>query len=90
MCENELKSPNTLSNHKTTAITTTPFKMDLIVPCIGINRLISHNKTPTTISTITTCISGTAASLPAKTAHPARIAQEIYNRGNVRAIHRRA
>ena len=58
MCENELNRPNTLNSHKTTAITTTPFRIDLIVPCIGINRLTSHSKTPTTIKTTTTFING--------------------------------
>ena len=46
MCARLLNSPKTLSSHKTTAMTTTPFKMDLIVACIGIKRLTSHSKTP--------------------------------------------
>jgi hypothetical protein len=33
---------------------TTQFKIDFIVPCMGMKRLISHSKTPTTIKTITT------------------------------------
>lgn len=40
--------PKTLSSQMTTKITTTLFKMDLIVPCMGI-RLTSHRRTPTTI-----------------------------------------
>jgi hypothetical protein len=51
--DKELKSPKTFSSHKTTAITTTAFKMDLIVPCMGMKRLTSQSRTPTTISTIT-------------------------------------
>jgi hypothetical protein len=58
ICENELNSPNTFKSHNTTAMTTTPFRIDLIVPCIGMNRLISQSITPTTINTITTFISG--------------------------------
>lgn len=53
ICEKELKSPNTFKSHNTTTITTTAFKMDLIVPCMGMNRLTSQSKTPTTIKTIT-------------------------------------
>jgi len=52
--ENEWNSPNMFSSHKTTQITTTAFKIDLIVPCIGMKRLTSHSKTPTTTKTITT------------------------------------
>jgi len=33
--ERELKSPKTFRSHKTTTITTTPFKIDLIDPAIG-------------------------------------------------------
>src|ERR1700683_5414218 len=51
--EKAWNSPKTFSNHKTTAITTTAFKIDLIVPCIGMKRLINQSRTPTTISTIT-------------------------------------
>lgn len=54
----DLKSPKMFRSHKTTAITTTPFKIDLIDPCIGMNRLTSQSRTPTTIRSITTCIKG--------------------------------
>ena len=33
--EREVKSPNTFSSHKTTAMTTTAFRMFLMDPCIG-------------------------------------------------------
>src|SRR5271156_3729136 len=51
--DKELNNPKTFSSHNTTAITTTAFKMDLIVPCIGMKRLTSQSRTPTTIRTIT-------------------------------------
>jgi hypothetical protein len=40
-----------LSSHSTTAITTTAFKIDLIVHCIGI-KFTSQSRTPTTTSVI--------------------------------------
>jgi len=52
-CEKEWKSPKMFRSHKTTQITTTAFKIDLIVPCIGMYRLTSQSRTPTTIKTIT-------------------------------------
>ena len=58
ICEKELNSPNTFKSHNTTTITTTAFKMDLIVPYIGMKRLISQSKTPTTIKTVTTVSNG--------------------------------
>jgi len=51
-------SPKTFRSHNTTTITTTAFKMDLIVPCIGIKRLTSQSRRPTTTRTITTCSKG--------------------------------
>jgi len=48
MWENAWKSPKMFRSHKTVAITTTAFKMDLIVPCIGMKRLTSQSRTPTT------------------------------------------
>src|ERR1035437_845503 len=45
-------------SHRTTAITTTPFKMALICPCMGMKRLTSHSNRPTTHSAITTVTSG--------------------------------
>ena len=45
------QTPNTFSNQITTTITTTAFKIALIVPCIGIYLLISHSTTPTAIRT---------------------------------------
>jgi len=47
-------TPKMFSSHKTTPITTTAFKMDLIDPAIGMKLLTSHSKTPTTIRTINT------------------------------------
>jgi hypothetical protein len=52
--ERWLKIPKTLRSHKITAITTTAFKIDFIDPAIGINRLMSHRMTPTTIRTTIT------------------------------------
>jgi hypothetical protein len=49
----EWNNPKTFSNHKTTAMTTTAFKMDLIVACIGMKRLTNQSKTPTTIRATT-------------------------------------
>jgi len=40
-------------SHKTTQITTTAFKIDLIDPAIGMKRLTNQSRTPTTIRTIT-------------------------------------
>ena len=37
-----------MSNQTTTAITTTPFKIDVMDDCIGMNRFTSHSSTPTT------------------------------------------
>jgi hypothetical protein len=37
-----------------TAMTTTAFKIDFMDPAIGMNRLIIHRRTPTTIRTTTT------------------------------------
>src|SRR5277367_1101891 len=39
-------------------MTTTAFKMDLIVPCMGMKRLTSQSRTPTTTRTIRTCNKG--------------------------------
>jgi hypothetical protein len=39
-------------------MTTTAFRIDLIEPAIGINRLMSQRRTPTTIRTTTTLIKG--------------------------------
>ena len=47
--EREWKSPKTFMIHRTTAITTTPFKIDLIDPCMGIKRFTNHSRTPTTM-----------------------------------------
>jgi hypothetical protein len=35
IADNELKSPKTFRSHRTTTITTTPFRIDLIDPAIG-------------------------------------------------------
>jgi hypothetical protein len=49
--EREPKTPKTFRSHKTTAIITTAFKIDLIEPAMGMNRLMSQRITPTTIRT---------------------------------------
>jgi hypothetical protein len=49
MCDREWNNPNTLRSHKTTQITTTAFKMDLMLPAMGIKRFTSQSRTPTTI-----------------------------------------
>ncbi len=54
----ELQSPNALSNHRTTTITTTTFRIFLILASMGIYVLINQSSTPTTINTITMLISG--------------------------------
>jgi hypothetical protein len=56
-------TPNMLSSHTTTQTTTTKFRIDLIDPAIGINRLINHRATPTTISTTTMFSKGMASFL---------------------------
>src|SRR6266849_1703168 len=47
--EREWNNPNTLRSHNTTPMTTTPFKIDLILPAMGIKLFTSHRRTPTTI-----------------------------------------
>src|SRR5207237_10035561 len=47
--EKEWSNPNALSSHTITQMTTTEFKIDLMQLAIGMNRLISHRMTPTTI-----------------------------------------
>src|ERR1035438_3024996 len=49
--EKEWRSPVTFSIHRTTAMTTTALRIDLMVLCIGIKRFTSQRTTPTTIST---------------------------------------
>lgn len=47
--EREWNNPNTLSSHNTKPMTTTAFKIDLMLPAIGMNRFTSHSRTPTTM-----------------------------------------
>jgi hypothetical protein len=47
--EREWNNPNTLRSHNTTPMTTTAFKIDLILPAMGMNRFTSHKRTPTTM-----------------------------------------
>src|ERR1700735_3445932 len=47
-----------------TAITTTAFMSDLIVPCIGMNRVISQRRKPITISVRTMFRSGMGFGIP--------------------------
>jgi hypothetical protein len=56
--EMECKTPKTSRSHKTTKITTTAFKIDLMEPAIGIKLLTSQRSTPTTIRVIRTLIKG--------------------------------
>jgi hypothetical protein len=49
--ESEWKSPKEFRIHRTTAITTTPFNIDLMDPCMGMKRFTSHRRTPTTTRT---------------------------------------
>jgi hypothetical protein len=52
--ERECKSPKALRSHKTTAMTTTAFKIDLMELAIGTKAFTSQRRTPTTTRTITT------------------------------------
>jgi hypothetical protein len=56
--EREPITPKTLRSHKTTTMITTTFRIDLMEPAMGIKRLISQRKTPTTIRTIITWTKG--------------------------------
>jgi len=47
-------TPKTCRSHKITTITTTAFKIDLMEPAMGLNRLMSQRITPTTIRTTMT------------------------------------
>jgi hypothetical protein len=51
-------SPKTFKSQTTTQITTTAFRIDFIDPAIGMKVLISQRRTPTTIRTTSTWISG--------------------------------
>jgi len=44
--------------HKTTEMTTTALRIDLMVACIGMKRFTSHRTTPTTIKISTSWTSG--------------------------------
>jgi hypothetical protein len=56
--ESSPRRPKTLRSHKTTAMITTAFKIDLIEPAMGMYELTSQRRTPTTIKTTTTWIKG--------------------------------
>jgi hypothetical protein len=47
--EREWNKPKTLRSHKTTQITTTAFKIDLMLAAIGMKRFTNQSSTPTTI-----------------------------------------
>src|SRR5580704_5301080 len=83
----ELKSPKTFNSHKTTTMTTTAFKMDLIVPCIGMKRLMSQSRTPTTIKTITMFIRGMSGLLAQRSIY--RFQDDDKANGRICAIHRK-
>jgi hypothetical protein len=51
-------SPKTVRSHKTTAMTTTAFKIDLMEPAIGMYELTSQRRIPTTTRTTTTWTKG--------------------------------
>src|SRR5208283_593810 len=53
-----LHNPTACNSQTQTAMTTTTFRIVLILEAIGIKRLISHNATPTIISTTTKFIKG--------------------------------
>src|SRR6266852_6863883 len=56
--EREWNNPNTLRSHSTTPMTTTAFKMDLMLPAMGMKRFTSHSRTPTTIRVSRICRRG--------------------------------
>src|SRR5580693_9455951 len=58
--EREWNKPNTSRSQSTTQMTTTAFKIDLILPAIGMKRFTSQSRTPTTIRATKTCIRGIA------------------------------
>jgi hypothetical protein len=58
MLEISLMSPKTVRSHKTTAMTTTAFKIALMEPAIGMYELTSQRRTPTTTRTNTTWTKG--------------------------------
>lgn len=62
--DREPKTPKTFRSHKTTAMITTAFKIVLMEPAIGINRLINQRITPTTIRTTMTWIKGMSNTPP--------------------------
>src|SRR5277367_6798219 len=69
MCAKELKIPKIFRSQRTTAITTTAFRIDLMVPCMGI-RSTSHSSTPTTIRTIIIVNSGIGCCPPCREVLP--------------------
>jgi hypothetical protein len=54
MFEREWNNPKTLRSQRTTQITTTAFKIDLILPAMGMKRFTNHRRTPTTIRAMKT------------------------------------
>jgi hypothetical protein len=52
--ESECRKPKPFKSHKTTAITTTAFKIDLMELAIGMKVLMSQSRTPITIKTTIT------------------------------------
>lgn len=51
-------TPKIFRSHRTTAITTTAFRIDLIEPAIGMKLFTNQSRTPTTIRTINTWSKG--------------------------------
>jgi hypothetical protein len=47
--EREWNNPNTFKSHNTTPMITTAFKIDLMLPAMGMKRFTSHRRMPTTI-----------------------------------------
>jgi len=58
MLEISLMSPKTVKSHKTTAMITTAFKIDLMDPAIGMYALTSQRRIPTTTRTTITWTKG--------------------------------
>jgi hypothetical protein len=50
--EREWNNPKTFSSHNTTPMTTTPFKIDLMLRAMGMKRFTSQSRIPTTIRVI--------------------------------------
>src|ERR1700685_3896319 len=81
--EREWNSPKIFSSQRTTAITTTPFKIDLMDDCMGMKRFTSHRSTPTTTRTSRSWIKGMifdlSWSLRANASHPLEVLSPLVS-----------